>query len=120
LTKSSRKNISLTTKLADQKSVKVAIKLPKTLSARRLDDMNETELRHELDSLPTRITEAIKVRDNLFGKLRERWSTAYANDQEFVTAYARAEAAGSEVQVLFQRTVKASRIWNERYSQKLL
>jgi len=120
LTKSRSSKISLTVKLADQKSVQTQIKMPKVLSAHRLDDMNEEELRRELDSLPRRLQDAIRVRDNLFSKLRERWSTAYANDQEFVTAYARAEAAGAEVLGLMERTVKASRIWYERYSQKLL
>jgi hypothetical protein len=120
LTKSRKGKVSLTTKLADSKSVKILIKPPKTLSAHRLDDMNEAELRKELDSLPGRIVDAIRVRDGLFGKLRERWSTAYVNDQEFVTAYARAEAAGAEVLALYQRTVKASGIWNERYNQRLL
>jgi hypothetical protein len=119
LTKSRSKQISLVTKLADQKSIKIQIKLPKTLSAHRLDDMNQDELRREIDGLPRRIEAAIQVRDNLFSKLRERWSTAYANDQEFVTAYARAEAAGAEVMALMNRTVKASRLWSERYSQKL-
>jgi len=107
-------------KLADSKAVQVRIKLPKTLSAHRLDDMNQDELRRELDSLPTRIVAARQVRDKLFAALRERWSTAYANDHEFVTAYARAEAAGAEVMSLMERTVKASRIWYERYSGKLV
>lgn len=118
--KSKKGKVSLTTKLADSKSVKIAIKPPKVLSARRLDDMNQDELRHEIDSLPQRITEANRHRDNLYGALKARWSTAYANDIEFVTAYARAEAAGAEAVLLMQRAVKASRIYTERYSGKLL
>jgi hypothetical protein len=118
--KKSKGKVSLTTKLADSKSVKVAIKMPKTYSARRLDDMNQDELRHEIDSLPGRIEDARVARDKLFGALKERWSTAYANDQEFITAYARAEAAGAEAVALMERAVKASRLWYQRYSGKLL
>jgi hypothetical protein len=120
LTKSRTSKISLTTKLADNKAVKVAIRPPKTLSAHRLDDMNEEELRREIDSLPRRINEAARARDTLFAALKERWSTAYANDQEFVLAYARAEAAGAEVMALMQRAVKGSRLYTERYAQRPL
>ena len=86
----------------------------------RLDDMNQEELRKELDGLPHRINLATAERDQLFAALRAQWSTAYANDAAFVTAYAQAEAAGSNVVYLLQRTIKASRLYNERYGGKLL
>jgi len=92
----------------------------KRQSYKSLDKMDQDELRREIDGLPRRIEVAIIFRDKLFGGLRDQWSTAYANDAEFITAYARAEAAGQEVVALYDRAVKASRLYNERYSGKLL
>ena len=117
--KSKKPNVRLPEQLAKQKAIKIRVPAPQR-STVRLDDMNEAELRRELDSLPTQIVRAREARDRLWSHLRERWSTAYSNDQDFITAYARAEAAGQEVVYLLERTVKAGRIWYERYSGKLL
>jgi hypothetical protein len=117
--KSKQAKVKLSETQTKQKHIKIRINMPKH-STVRLGDMNQDELRREIDGLPHRITEARMYRDKLMAALKERWSTAYVNDQEFVTAYAKAEAAGSEVMYLLERAVKASRVYTERYGGKLL
>lgn len=104
--------------MSKKKPIQVRINLPRH-SAVKLENMPEADLKKEIDTLPQRISVAIQERDTLFSALKQRWSTAYANDQQFITAYARAEAAGNEVVYLLHRAVKAGRVWNERYSRQL-
>lgn len=110
--------IALTEKMSKKKPIQIRINTPRH-SLVRLEEMPEADLKREIDGLPQRINAATLERDVLMGKLRQRWSTAYANDQQFITAYARAEAAGNEVVYLLDRAVKASRIYAERTSGKL-
>lgn len=119
MTKSKKSKVALTEKMAKKKPVQIKLNLPPH-SPVKLESMTEADLKKEIDSLPRRITTAIQERDILFGALKQRWSTAYANDQQFITAYARAEAAGQEVVYLLHRSVKVSRIYAERTSGKLL
>jgi hypothetical protein len=78
--------------------------------------MSTEDIQKELDGLPRRIDEAAAKRDQLYHKLRARWSESYLNDQRFMNAYSQAEAAGAEVVWLMARAVKASRIVHERTS----
>lgn len=117
--KSNKTKVALTEKMSKKKPIQIRVNTPRH-SPVKLEQMNEVDLKREIDGLPRRISEATRLRDSLFMALKERWSTAYANDQEFITAYARAEAAGSEVVYLLQRAVKAGRIYAERTSGKLL
>lgn len=120
MTKSSAKKINLTVKLADGKTARARIN-PSPIQKRvRLEDMNDDELRREIESLPRKIVAARELRDRLWSRLKERWSTAYANDDEFVTAYAQAEAAGAEVVYLLDRAARSGRVWYERTSGKLV